>query len=62
MGDDYFCPECGYSGDQAGYCPHCHVPLESIDADERNLDNNPDEMAYPGEFRKKEMDMQEDEY
>jgi len=32
MGDDYFCPDCGYSTANAdeGMCPHCSKPLEFL--------------------------------
>lgn len=26
----YFCPECGYEGDEP-ICPHCSIPAESLD-------------------------------
>lgn len=27
---NYFCPECGYEGDEP-ICPHCNIPTEKLD-------------------------------
>lgn len=34
MSDGFICKDCNYTSDQAGNCPHCDMPLESIDVDE----------------------------
>lgn len=29
----YFCPECGYEGEEP-ICPHCNIPAESLEFNE----------------------------
>lgn len=50
--DDFFCPDCNYQG-AAGDCPFCHVPMESLDINENELEEQK-AVTYPDELIKKE--------
>lgn len=47
----YFCPECGYEGDEP-ICPHCSIPAESLDYDEEKASKDdsysPDDIEDAG--------------
>ena len=47
---NFFCPECGYEGDDP-LCPHCNIPTEKLDVDDDIAGEN--EETYPEEAVKK---------
>jgi len=52
----YFCPECGYEGDEP-ICPHCSIPAESLDYDEEKAAK--DESYSPDEVEEADLDKEE---
>jgi hypothetical protein len=46
---NYFCPECGYEGDDP-VCPHCRIPTEKLDFTD---DMVVDEETYPDDVLQK---------
>jgi len=54
---NYFCPECGYEGDDP-LCPHCNIPTEKLDVSDDMTGEN--EETYPEEAVKK-IDSDEEE-
>ena len=46
----YFCPECGYEGDEP-ICPHCNIPAESLEFKDEEILNN--SQTYPEEILEK---------
>lgn len=47
--DQYFCPECGYEGDEP-LCPHCNIAAERLDVSEEEVN---DQATYSQETMKK---------
>lgn len=45
----YFCPECGYEGDEL-ICPHCNIPAEKLDINDEELTS---QATYPEQSIKK---------